>query len=127
MNILILEKKTLTQSQLFKTLNKLKINLSLDDFSTGDSSFVHLKNLPVKTLKIDKTFVGDINKPSDDIFILLAIISLADIYLIAEGIETKEQLDFLIKHHCQQGQGFYLSLPLTKDEMTHFLKKHNQQ
>jgi diguanylate cyclase (GGDEF)-like protein len=116
-------KKTITQ------LSQLKIKLSLDDFGTGYSSFVNIKNMPIQTLKIDRSFIADINKKVTDTLIVEAIISLAKILkinLIAEGIETKEQLKFLIKHECQQGQGFYLSHPLTTEEMSLFLQKQSK-
>jgi EAL domain-containing protein (putative c-di-GMP-specific phosphodiesterase class I) len=85
--------------------------------------------MPIQTLKIDRSFIADINKKVTDTLIVEAIISLAKILkinLIAEGIETKEQLKFLIKHECQQGQGFYLSHPLTTEEMSLFLQKQSK-
>lgn len=112
-----------------KEISDLNIGISLDDFGTGYSSLLHLKSLPISTLKIDKTFVMDYNKTSNDARILKAIISLGNnlnINLIAEGIETQEQLQFLIKNKCAQGQGFYLSKPLSTEEMTLFMDKHKK-
>lgn len=107
-------------------LSKMKIGLSLDDFGTGYSSLAHLKNIPIATLKIDRSFVMDIHKNSNHALILKAIICLGrvlNLNLIAEGIETQEQLDFLIEHECSQGQGYYLSKPLSTEEMGVFMKE----
>jgi diguanylate cyclase (GGDEF)-like protein len=112
-----------------KEISDLNIGISLDDFGTGYSSLLHLKSLPISTLKIDKTFVMDYDKSPNDTRILKAIISLGNnlkINLIAEGIETQEQLQFLIKNKCAQGQGFYLSKPLSAEEMTLFMDKNKK-
>lgn len=105
----------------------MDIGISLDDFGTGFSSLLHLKNLPISTLKIDRAFVMDCDKNPSDALVLKAIISLGRILnlnLVAEGIETPEQLKFIIKNKCARGQGYYLSKPLFADEMTLFMDKH---
>ncbi len=110
-------------------LNKLKkrggISISIDDFGTGYSSLSYLKRFPVDTLKIDKSFIQDISNSSDDSAITSAIIAIGHslrLSVIAEGVETKEQLDFLIDNQCDKAQGYYFSHPLSADDFTKLLK-----
>ncbi|WEG14695.1 EAL domain-containing protein [Pullulanibacillus sp. KACC 23026] len=99
-----------------KTMNELKglgTSMAIDDFGTGYSSLGYLKNLPIKTLKIDKSFISDMTK--DDEAITNTIITLArnlDLNVIAEGVETKEQAKFLIERGCYMMQGYYFSPPM---------------
>lgn len=120
-------KSSIMTDKIIKEISDMKIGISLDDFGTGYSSLVHLKNLPISTLKIDRSFVMDSDKNPGDALILKAIISLGKILklnLIAEGIESEEQLQFLIKNKCSQGQGYFLSKPLSTEEMSLLIKKH---
>ena len=119
-----------TVETIIKEMSEIGISISLDDFGTGYSSLSHLKKLPISALKIDKSFVMDITKDPSDALIVKAIISMGKtlkLNLIAEGIETNDQLQFLIKNKCPEGQGFYLSAPLTAKEMGMLLKKGNTQ
>jgi diguanylate cyclase (GGDEF)-like protein/PAS domain S-box-containing protein len=114
-------KKTLTNESLLKKyLLKLGIGISIDDFGTGYSSLTYLKQLPIKEIKIDKSFIDDIGKNENNEFIIKAIIQLArtlNLDVVAEGVETKEQLDFLTKNQCRIIQGYYFSKPLCADHM----------
>jgi diguanylate cyclase (GGDEF)-like protein/PAS domain S-box-containing protein len=104
-------------------IKKLGFSLSLDDFGTGYSSLSHLRLLPVDTLKIDRSFLADVKEDNDSGAILSFIIKLADllsISVIAEGIEDKNHMDFLVKHNCRLGQGYYFSPPLSIDEFEQF-------
>lgn len=115
-----------TVESTIKELSDMGIRISLDDFGTGYSSLSHLKRLPITTLKIDKSFVMDIFKDPNNALIVKSIIALGKTFklnVIAEGIETEEQLQFLVKHNCQEGQGYFLSLPLSTDDMTTLLKE----
>ncbi|STX41725.1 sensory box protein [Legionella donaldsonii] len=100
-------------------LEKNGLNLALDDFGTGHSSLTRLKNLPISTLKIDKSFVMNIEHESNSAIIIEIIIQLAKKLqkkVIAEGITTESQLKFLIDHGCHYGQGFLFSEPLSANQ-----------
>lgn len=104
---------------LMKELKQLEILLSIDDFGTGYSSLSYLKKFPIDQLKIDKAFISDIGKSQEDSALVEAIISLGHslrLKLIAEGVETKEQLNFLIENFCDEIQGYYFSKPLPKKD-----------
>lgn len=101
--------------EVLRSLDKMGITLSIDDFGTGYSSLNYLKTLPIHVLKIDKSFISDIPNSEGDCAIVKSIISLAhnlDLKIIAEGIETPEQLRFLKENGCSVIQGFYFSKPL---------------
>jgi EAL domain-containing protein (putative c-di-GMP-specific phosphodiesterase class I) len=101
------------------------IKLALDDFGTGYSSLAYLKNFPIDVLKMDQSFVKGMTLDSKNARIACAIIEIGHSLkqkVIAEGVETKEQFDFLRKHRCDIIQGYYFSKPLPAEEMTNFLK-----
>ncbi|MOA21798.1 Phytochrome-like protein cph2 [compost metagenome] len=103
-------------SRCLLALTELGINISVDDFGTGYSSFHYLKNFPIDRLKIDRSFVRDIQQDPSDAEIVAAIIAMAhnlNIQVIAEGVETEEQMNFLRKHHCDEMQGYYWSPPVS--------------
>jgi diguanylate cyclase (GGDEF)-like protein len=124
----------LTESMLMKdpeaaarTLQGLKeagVKLSVDDFGTGYSSLAYLKRFPIDALKIDRAFIRDVTADPDDAAITLAIISLAHsmkLKVVAEGVETKDQLDFLAERDCDQMQGFYFARPQPVEDCTRAL------
>jgi diguanylate cyclase (GGDEF)-like protein/PAS domain S-box-containing protein len=103
-----------------RRLKTLGIRISIDDFGTGYSSLAYLKRFPIDTLKIDLAFIRDVTTNADDAAITVAIISMAHslkLKVIAEGVETKEQLEFLRSHDCDEIQGYYLSRPLPAIEL----------
>lgn len=111
------------------TLQRLKdlgVGIAIDDFGTGYSSLHYLKRFPIDTLKIDHSFVSDIPHDHDDATITQAIIGLARnlrLNVIAEGVETREQLAFLRANHCDTGQGYLFSAPLDTAQMTGYLQR----
>lgn len=106
-------------------LKKLGIKLSIDDFGTGYSSLSYLNRFPLDTLKIDKSFIKNINKYHDDSSIVEAIISIAhrlNLSVVAEGVESKKQISFLKAGGCDHIQGFYITKPLPFEELLDFLE-----
>ena len=107
-------------------LSEMGIHISIDDFGTGYSSLSYLKRFPIHTLKIDRTFVRDIVTDKNDHTIVAAIIAMAhslEMDVIAEGIETEEQLNILIAQKCNHYQGYYFSRPVPVSEIENILKK----
>jgi diguanylate cyclase (GGDEF)-like protein len=103
-----------------RKIKDLGISISIDDFGTGYSSLAYLKRFPVDTLKIDIAFIREITTNADDAAITIAIINMAHslrLKVIAEGVETPEQLDFLRAHGCDEIQGYLLSKPLPANEI----------
>ncbi|MBL0265091.1 MAG: EAL domain-containing protein [Leptospiraceae bacterium] len=119
------------EEEAIKILNQfrsMKIKLAIDDFGTGYSSLAHLKRFPLDTLKIDKSFVDEIPQNQDDSEIAATIIAMGHtlrLKVLAEGVETKEQLDFLKSCGCDLYQGFYKSKPLPETEFIQFLASNN--
>lgn len=98
------------------SLSQLGVTFSLDDFGTGFSSFAHIQRLPISALKIDRSFIRDVVRNNDDSIIVQAMINLAHslrLRVIAEGVETLDQIQFLWQSHCDQIQGFYFSPAVT--------------
>jgi EAL domain-containing protein (putative c-di-GMP-specific phosphodiesterase class I) len=111
-----------------ENLRQLGIQLAIDDFGTGYSSLAYLKNFPISTLKIDKGFIDDIPHKPDDMAIAATIIAMGHILgfkVLAEGVETAEQLAFLQEKGCDRYQGYIKSRPLPAQEFEQLLR--NQQ
>jgi len=110
---------------ILQRLKLLGIRLSMDDFGTGFSSLAYLKRFPIDTIKIDRAFIRDVTLDADDAAITLAIIAMAHnlkLKVVAEGVETAEQLEFLRNNRCDEVQGYYLSRPLPAIEMSELLR-----
>lgn len=114
--------------QILDGISALGIKLSLDDFGMEYSSLNRLKTLPIDTLKIDKSFIGDIKNENEKVVIIDIIIKLANelgMNIVAEGIETHEQLNYLVARKCIIGQGFLLSTPISSENFFTLVKKTN--
>ena len=112
-----------------RKMNRLKdhgVRFSIDDFGTGYSSLAYIKQLPIDTLKIDRSFIQDCLTDNNDKAIVRAIISMAkslELGIVAEGVETREQLNFLKMMNCPSYQGYYFSRPIPEDEFIALLQK----
>ncbi len=111
---------------ILRALKDIGVKIAIDDFGTGYSSLSYLKRFPLDFLKIDRSFIRDIQSDPDDAAITLAILAMAHsmrLDVIAEGVETDEQLAFLHAHHCKEVQGFYFSPPRPVDDITRLLRQ----
>ncbi len=107
-------------------LKKIGISTAIDDFGTGYSSLSRLKKLPISKLKIDKSFISDIPNDEDDMQIASTIITLANhlnLEVVAEGVETKEQVNFLKSHGCSLMQGYYFSEAISEKDFNAYIQK----
>jgi EAL domain-containing protein (putative c-di-GMP-specific phosphodiesterase class I) len=107
-----------------RELEAMGISLSIDDFGTGYSSLSALKSFPISRLKIDKSFVSELADNEDDQAIALAVISLGhklNLRVIAEGVESEQQCDFLRMHDCDEMQGYLFSRPVPADRISELL------
>jgi len=121
----ILMTNTARNIETIKSLRELGIQITLDDFGTKYSSLNYLQHFAVDKLKIDCSFIHEIKSPDHNPSIIKAIIVMAHslgIKVVAEGVETQQQADFLKEQNCDEAQGFFYSHPLTSEEMTSFMQ-----
>ncbi|MBC8269505.1 MAG: EAL domain-containing protein [Rhodospirillaceae bacterium] len=108
-------------------LHEMGLHVAMDDFGTGYSSLSYLKRFPIDTIKIDRSFVSDIDTSEDDAQIIKTIINMGQTLnrrIVAEGVETKEQLAILQQYECDEIQGYFFCRPKPADELTQFFKTH---
>lgn len=119
-----------TSQRALYDLKALGLAIYLDDFGTGYSSLAYLKKFPIDALKIDRSFISDIPDDADDEAIARAIIALSQalrLKVVAEGVETQAQLDFLVREGCDEVQGFLFSKPVTYFELVEWVGRRNSR
>ena len=110
-------------------IRRLGISVAIDDFGTGYSSFSYLKTLPINVLKVDRCFIKDIPQSKEDMKITSAIISMAhslNLKVVAEGIETDQQRQFLLEQNCDIGQGYLFGKPMQLQELAELLDRERE-
>ncbi|MCG6573500.1 GGDEF and EAL domain-containing protein [Pseudomonas sp. AF32] len=119
-----------TTVAVLRAIKQLGIRLAIDDFGTGYSSLSYLQKFPVDVLKIDQSFVGDLSIDSNDAKLVSTIISLGkslNLHIIAEGVETLEQLEFLKLHQCEEAQGYYFSKAVEPQAFVQWMTEWEQR
>jgi EAL domain-containing protein (putative c-di-GMP-specific phosphodiesterase class I)/CheY-like chemotaxis protein len=122
----LLMKEPESAARTLRGLKELGVTISVDDFGTGYSSLAYLKRFPIDALKIDRAFIRDITTNPEDAAITLAIIGLAHslkLKVVAEGVETDGQLNFISRHACDEMQGYYFSKPVAPGECEAMLRQ----
>jgi EAL domain-containing protein (putative c-di-GMP-specific phosphodiesterase class I) len=112
-----------------QSLSAMGVRIAVDDFGTGYSNLSYLKRFPINTLKLDRSFINDLPQSADAGTIVSSVIRMAHclhLQVVAEGVETREQLQFLQAHDCEEGQGYYFSKPVAADECRSMLQLTRQ-
>jgi EAL domain-containing protein (putative c-di-GMP-specific phosphodiesterase class I) len=121
----VLMKHAESTVSMLKALKSIGVQLTVDDFGTGYSSLSYLRQFPIDSLKMDRSFVHEISSKADDAVIASAVISMGNSLkkrVIAEGVETREQVDFLTAAGCEEAQGYYFSAPMVAREFATLLE-----
>ena len=121
----VLMKRAESAASVLKSLRTRGVRIAVDDFGTGYSSLSYLRKFPIDALKIDQSFVRQITSAPDDTTIVTAVISMGrslNLRVVAEGVETREQLEFLRAHQCEEAQGYYFSRPVLPRQFGILLK-----
>jgi diguanylate cyclase len=121
----VLMKHAESTASILTALRERGVQVAVDDFGTGYSSLSYLRKFPIDALKIDQSFVGQITTVPDEIIIVKAVIGLGrslKLRVVAEGVETQEQLAFLQAHQCDEAQGYYFSRPALPEQFAKLLK-----
>jgi diguanylate cyclase (GGDEF)-like protein/PAS domain S-box-containing protein len=121
----VLMKHAHSAAIILQALRRTGVQVALDDFGTGYSSLSYLRDFPIDSLKIDQSFVSEVTSAEEDTSIVTAVISMArslGLRVVAEGVETREQLRFLQAHACDEAQGYYFSRPVPADRFADLLR-----
>ncbi len=121
----VLMKRAESAASVLKTLRDSGVQVAVDDFGTGYSSLSYLRKFPIDALKIDQSFVRQISTVPDDTTIVHAMISMGrslKLRVVAEGVETRQELEFLQTHKCDEAQGYYFSRPVLPQQFAVLLK-----
>ena len=119
-----------TSPRLLNEIKAMGVTIAIDDFGTGYSSLSVLKTLPIDRLKIDRSFIRDIPADANDVALVEAIVGMSHtlgLQIVAEGVETEDQLALLQKLGCEFGQGYLFSRPLPADELALWLQRRSPQ
>ena len=114
-------------TKLLTAIKQMGVRIAIDDFGVGYSSLAQIKRYPIDTLKVDRSFIRDLEKNAEDRAITEAIISMGktlSMTVVAEGVETPEQQAFLADHACDAMQGFHFSKPIAADQFASLLRQH---
>ena len=114
-------------AKLLRAIRDMGVGLAIDDFGTGYSSLSYLKHFPLSTVKIDRSFINDLSQDADARALIDGIITLSHglrMKVVAEGIETAAQLEYLRSHGCDEAQGYWLCKPVPADEARDFMARH---
>jgi EAL domain-containing protein (putative c-di-GMP-specific phosphodiesterase class I) len=112
--------------QTLRALKDIGVQLAVDDFGVGYSSFSYLRKFPLDALKVDRSFINDISSNPDNAMILSALINIGKSLkhrVVAEGVETEEQLHFLQQEGCSEGQGYFFCRPVIAEKFAEFLER----
>lgn len=115
---------------IMQEIKKTGVSIAIDDFGTGYSSLSYIKRFPIDVLKVDRSFVMDIPEDQNDMAITAAVIAMAhklSLSVVAEGVETQDQLAFLRRNNCDEGQGYLFSRPLSLGQLHQFLQENERQ
>jgi len=126
--VLVDESRTI--ANVLAELKRIGVRLALDDFGTGYSSLIHLKRFPIDALKIDQSFVRELANDSDGATIVSAMIGMGrnlHMQVVAEGVETRQQLEILMEHGCHQAQGYYFGRPVPSEQFSRRLECGSEQ
>jgi EAL domain-containing protein (putative c-di-GMP-specific phosphodiesterase class I) len=118
-------KRAESAASVLKTLRENGVQLAIDDFGTGYSSLSYLRKFPVDSLKIDQSFVRQITSSPDETSIVAAVIGMGrslKLRVVAEGVETQEELSFLQAHQCDEAQGYFFSRPVSPQQFAKLLE-----
>jgi diguanylate cyclase (GGDEF)-like protein/PAS domain S-box-containing protein len=121
----VLMKRAESTATILKTLRANGVQVAVDDFGTGYSSLSYLRKFPIDALKIDQSFIRQITTAPDETIIVTAVINMGrslKLRVVAEGVETGEELEFLRAHQCEEAQGYYFSRPVASDQFAKLLK-----
>ena len=121
----VLMKHAESAASILKALRDRGVQVAIDDFGTGYSSLSYLRKFPIDALKIDQSFVRQISTAADDTIIVTAVIAMArslKLRVVAEGVETPEDLAFLRAHQCDEAQGYYFSRPVPPQQFAKLLE-----
>ena len=121
----VLMKRAESTASVLQTLREMGVQVAVDDFGTGYSSLSYLRKFPIDTLKIDQSFVREISTSPDEAILVTTVISMArslKLRVVAEGVETPEELAFLQAHQCDEAQGYYFSRPVLPQQLARLLE-----